>query len=134
MTEDKNKWIEAIAKLIKLTQDGKIKWFSYSEAESLKKFPDDRIESSFFCTYKEKNLRIYKRLFKRHVPEFMGKFFPLGKDGSVYSTQTILEIFDNNDQTLWSFPKESILDDLLAAVLYQVSGIKYFLDDILKEE
>jgi hypothetical protein len=71
MAEEKNKWIDAITKLTKLTQEGKLKWSSASSTDVL--VSDDvqqveEVEAVFTATHKDKRLRLYKKRFKVEEP------------------------------------------------------------------
>lgn len=137
MTEEKSKWIEAVAKMIKLTQNGKIKWESEEPDTVPKKGEDDRIESVFVAIYKEKTLRIYRRRYKRiTINDAIASITGTGKVARppLWDYSVVLELIKAYDQPVWAFPKEDILKDLLSAVQYQVSGVKEFLDEILIED
>ena len=146
MTEEKNKWIEAISKLIKLTQEGKLEWRAPLEMEFPESKTDTDIEniySIFITTYKNKSLRIYKRKFLVRgfglTSKKLRDLYAFSKsldspNEAEWHAKVILEMIDINGKALWTFPDEKILNDLLIAVEYQVSGVKEFLTAILSEE
>ena len=122
------RFLEAIAKLIELTQTGKLRWDAYPPDETLKVYPDDRLSTVFETNYQGKKLRLYRRTFSpRGAPMFdaiIGK-----KD---WQSVVILEFLAENGAVLWRFPTMPILDDLLSAVQYQTAGVDEFIDTLLK--
>lgn len=138
MAEEENKWIEAISKLIKLTQKGKLEWKTASGMEFPEsKTDNEKIYSVFVTTYNDKNLRIYKRTYLTRVRTLRSALqLGLGprETEDKWVTKVILEIVNDIWKAAWTFPDEEIQDDLLAAVEYQVAGVKEFLEDIFSEE
>ena len=136
MSEKQNKWVEAITKLIKQTQEGRIKWLPGKHDKESGR-DDLRIESVFITNYKNKTLRLYKYSYKVEVPGLFDNI------ANVYSNMTrkypywtssiALEFISDDGKSLWTFPDTNALNDLLGAVRYQVAGVDEFLDDILQE-
>lgn len=143
MSEEKNKWIDAAAKMIKLTQDGTLKWEAVKPSVSLKKQSDDTVDIAFQTTYKDKKLRLYKRIYKDYRPVSkpsptaftIPQLFGVEREmESYWATEVNLEFLSSEGLTLWTYPKVNILSDLLSAVQYQVAGVKDFLNDLLSDE
>jgi hypothetical protein len=132
MPNEKNKWIDAVAKMIKLTQDGTLLWTAEPASESMKHDPDDRIMVVFRGSYKGTYLRLYRRTYKTTHPA-MGILGALGSEETNWRSQVILDLVDRTGLILWTYPQVSPLDDLLSAVQYQAAGVKDFLDDLLSD-
>jgi hypothetical protein len=136
MSEKQNKWVEAITKLIKYTQEGKIKWLPGSHDKEIGR-DDLRMESVFITKYKDSTLRLYKYSFKVEEPGLLDSFstvFSIKKLTYPYWTSSIaLEFIGENGKNLWTFPSNNALNDLLEAVRYQVAGVDDFLNDILQD-
>jgi hypothetical protein len=136
MAEEISKWIDAVTRLTKLTQEGKLEWFSASSDGLLVNDDVQTIESVFTAKYRDKRLRLYKKRFKVEEPPYYAAV--IGTVGvrkyPYWAAQVYLELIDAFGHVLWTFPEVSALRDLLAAVKYQVSGVKDLLDDLLKEE
>jgi hypothetical protein len=141
MTDEKNRWLEAVAQMIKLTQEGKLTWGPSRSFAGINR-PDDETFSAIFVTnYKGKNIRIYKRTFKDQRlkrPSLSGSaitvldlFNQNPEMEAFWNTEVIMEFTDQVGNTLWTFPPISALSDLLSTIQYQVAGVKGFLDDIL---
>ncbi len=138
--------VDAIAKLIKLTQDGKIAWISQPTDEVFKQFPDEEIGPVFGTIYAGKQLRIYRRRYKYKPSRspsrvnFAASFWLPGRIRlqdpmpGTWMTETILEIIDDQGVALWTFPNHSMLSDLFSAVQYAAAGVKEFFADVLNEE
>lgn len=125
------RFVEAIAKLIELTQSGKLSWKAYPPNEALKVYPDDRLSTIFETEYQGKKLRLYRRTFKiRDVSPMLEAIIGKQKD---WQSIVILEFLAKNGAVLWRFPAMPILDDLLSAVQYQVAGVDEFVDTLLNE-
>ena len=123
------RFVEAVAKLIELTQLGKLHWKAYSPDETLKVYPDDRLSTVFETNYQGRKLRVYRRTFKLRDATPMVEVFIGKKD---WQSVVILEFLAENNAVLWRFPTMPILDDLLSAVQYQVAGVDEFIDALLK--
>jgi hypothetical protein len=126
-----NKWLNAISKLVELTQDGKLEWKFSAPSEGLERsFPNDRIAGVFTTKYKGRNLRLYERHFQLSSYQYLDDRIIGGEWGS----EITLEMYDVfSDAPLWAFPYADILRDLLSAVQYQVAGVKDFVNEILEE-
>jgi hypothetical protein len=113
MPDETKQWIDAIAKLTRLTQEGSLVWSATRDAPGAR-------GATFYAEYKGKPMRLY-----RSIRPMFGGF---GGDREVM----ILEFVDASGNSLWAFPETPAIDDLYEAVKYQVAGVQSFLDDILK--
>lgn len=135
MAEVTNKWIDAVTKLTKLTQDGELTWSSLPSDSVLVSDDVQQIDSVFKAFHGHKRLRLYRKRFKveANLSLLSGvDLFP--RKYPYWASQVYLEIVDEYGNSLWTFPKVTGLSDLLAAVKYQVSGVKEFLEDLLGED
>ena len=123
------RFVEAIAKLIELTQAGKLRWDAYPPDETLKVYPDERLSTVFETDYQGKKLRLYRRTFK---PRDVAPMFDAIIGKKDWQSVVILEFLAENGAVLWRFPTMPILDDLLSAVQYQAAGVDEFIDTLLK--
>jgi hypothetical protein len=114
-----DQWVEAVAKLTKLTQDGELVWNaeSLSDAEGV-------IGPTYKAWYGDKILRLQMRgvMAKKRSWE-----------GEGWQELPMLEFVDSNDKTLWTFPTLDAIQHLYGAVQYQTAGVRDFLDDLLKQ-
>ena len=127
MKKEKDKWIEVIAKLTKLTQDNILEWQISEIPKALQGFKDVRIDVVYFSIYKGKRLRIYKKKEKETIAVGFNRFETL------WETSTILDFTDDNGVSLWTFPQVEGLNNLLNAVKFQVTGVKDFLKDLMED-
>jgi hypothetical protein len=118
MTTANDKLIDAVVRLIKGTQEGKITW-KVKKQPVLPFLEHDVNEPDIVYEAEYKNRRL--RLF-----EVNNRFSA--------DRHTILKIIDENGTTLWLFPEVSGLDDLLSSVRYQTADVKKFLDDIMEDD
>lgn len=145
MADEKNKWIEATAKMIELTQNGKIKWVAEKPFRTLNTDESAIVGTVFHTTYKDKRIRIYERQFidirdaRSLEPESylnlnMRNLFFSPKKEKFINSEVVMEFVDEYHNKIWSFPSVSTLIDLLSAVRFQVSGAKDFIDDITSDD
>jgi hypothetical protein len=122
--KEKNRWVDAVTRMIELTQQGKLPWsVEYLPAPD----EDDKQIVAFQSLYKDKLIRLYKKTVRvQHDRETM---FPR----STWTTKVFLEFINADGETLWTFPEVDALSDLLSAVQYQVAGVADFLDEIFNE-
>lgn len=134
MTEQMNRWIDAVVKLNKLTQSGELKWTAEIPTSDLHKHPDDRIDAAYSAQYADKELRLYRRTYKEYQAAV--GFEALLRKSSVafrWTTEIRLEFVGQEGMTLWAFPRVGPLKDLLSSAEYQAAGVKDFLDTVLGE-
>lgn len=132
MTQKKDKFVEAVTKLIKLTQEGEIEWRSANLVRD-----DIKVESVFKAEYKDRLLRIYKYVYKVEKPSpvlISHRIFAHKEEYPYWETSVTLELIERNGLSLWKFPYTNALYDLLQAVQYQVAGVDEFLDEIIIDE
>ena len=141
VSEERNRWIDAVARMIKLTQDGTLEWEAMKPADSLKQEPDDIIDVIFQTTYRDKLLRLYKRTYIGHRPVSkpfgadLASLLGVKRETEPYrATEVILDFVSNDGLPLWTYPNVAALSDLLSAVQYQVAGVKDFLNELLSDE
>ncbi|MEK6299240.1 MAG: hypothetical protein AABO41_00835 [Acidobacteriota bacterium] len=137
MTSEKEKLIEVIVKLIRETQEGKIRWDIKEPPASLKLDVDAAVDLAYETEYKGKRLRLYKEnyvvergLIQRDpiLDNLLGTKYPH------WAANIMLEITDEKGKTLWTFPDVNGLDDLLDSVEYQAAGVSDFLDEIVSDK
>jgi hypothetical protein len=130
MSTEKNKWVDAVAKLIQLTQEGELKWTIDEPPTFFSKRPNARVEVVFVAKYGEKSLRLYERRFQEEFIDFdESEMRPVPK--VEWRKAVVLEFIDANGNGLWAFPSVEALNDLMSAVQYQVAGVKDFLTELL---
>lgn len=135
MSEDKEKWTRRVAKLIKLTREGQLKWQRSATPEHLKLPTTVILDGPVYTSqHKDQNLRIYKTKVLTDVvdnPFALGDLFrPKNK---AWVEAVSLDITDDHGLTLLHFPQVSALKDLYSAVIYQVTNVQEFLDELLTE-
>lgn len=138
MSEVVDKNIEAIGKLIFLTQKGKVQWSSEEPSVVRGLASDDVISSVFGCRYNETQLRIYLRRYKGDVPRTLGLLpswaVEVKHSEMRWYSEIVLEVVDDYGNSIWQFPKENILRDLLEAVKYKTSDAHGVIESLLKEQ
>lgn len=134
MQEQKDKNIEAIAKIISLTREDRLTWRSVDISEVQNNNSDDEISSVFVTTYKNKILRVYQRKYKGPTLASKIRMFVDAKESQMtWYSEIVLELVNHSGHSLWSFPKEDILKDLLKVIKYKVSGADELINSLLNE-
>ena len=118
MPTDSDKWVQAIAKLTELTQQGKLEW-EIQEDES----NTSVVGPSYFAEHQGKILRLRRVKVEYEV-------------GYSYETgyEVNLEFVDLDKQSLWTFPDTAGLWELYSAARYGTAGVSDFLDSLLDED
>jgi hypothetical protein len=137
--ESKNQLVEAIAKLIELTQSGRLKWERADTAGLTSDAETRKTEQIFSTVYRDQKLRIYRLSTLQERPAQFSAFVAtsLINKPSIeryWAQRVVLQFLDADGKATWSFPKNDALDDLLTAVQYQTAGVNKFLDALLAEE
>lgn len=137
MEESSDRELEAILKLIKLTQDGTLKWEAAMPWGDLVENEATQYSSVFSCDYGDKLLRMFTE--KKRIDKPSGLFQHLmdsqylngDRKYPYWAEKVVLEITNQNGQSLWRFPYKSAIGDLFSAAKYQVAGVKDLLDSLL---
>lgn len=145
MEESKDRELEAILNLIKLTQDGVVKWKATKPWGELVESESTKFMNVMFCEYKGKWLRLFveKRLIDK--PTDLGAYSTrnslasllnpeLNQSHPYWREKEVLEISCSNGQSLWRFPYKPAIKDLLEAAKYQAAGVKDVLDSLLQPQ
>ena len=118
MADESNKWIDAVAKLIQLTQEGTLQWSIDRNASGLSKTPDDKIDFVYSAVYHNRKMRVFKRVFKdvRRAQRTLEDMFSikgvLGADlENFWNSEVVLELLTDEGWAVGSFPKVDILAD-----------------------
>jgi hypothetical protein len=130
--------LQAMLKLIELTQTGIIEWEVSKPWGDLKENDDTQYSSVFVATYAAKKLRLFRRSRRIDRPSMYDiasavavNLFDREKKYPYWQTDVVLQVTDNSGASLWEFPNKSALHDLLAAVRKQASGVDELIDDLL---
>ena len=136
MPTESDKWTEVVAKLKARTQDGTLKW----TARAPNKERERDVGPNFFADFKGRSLRLHKVLVTHHYAVTSGGFgtknifrFTPGVE-TKEEEEVRLEIVDDTDNLLWTFPKTAATKDLYTAVCYQAAGVRDFLNSILDDD
>lgn len=142
MASDKDRFIALVAKLLELTQDGKIKWDATRPRASLTNDPDLAVDVVYTTHHQRKRLGLYQIKRRYEAPPkgslsaiisgYSGYYRNiLGTPPPKWQLDHILELIDDSGNCLWTFPSVSGLGDLFSAVQFQAAGVSEFLDDVL---
>lgn len=136
MTDILDKKIEAMEKILLLTNEGKLKWRSIETNKIKKLSQDDIISQSFISNYKDKNFRIYLRKYRKDLSNsgFI-RNAPTEKERPerFWFSEVVLELADEKGSSVWQFPKDRIIEDILTAVKYTTSGAHEVIQSLLRE-
>lgn len=129
--------LEAVVKLIQLTQKGELEWRSDKPDESMMLGERDTVGPVYTTDYKGRTLQVYRRawvdplaggaLAKRNTWGQFGALTP-----PELNEQTVLRLA-TPEGGFWTFPQNSALNDLMNAVAFKVTDANGFLDEILNE-
>jgi hypothetical protein len=103
MANEKNKWIDAVAKLVTLTQERKLLWRSAG-------YGSYGLEAD----YAGKTLKLQT----------------VNDDGMTFSR---LQLQEPGSGEVWDFPSSDATEHLMEAARYQVVGVGEFLDELLNK-
>lgn len=137
LKKEKTKWVDAVTRMIELTQQGSIRW-EQTEPYGMSA-TENRTSAVFRASYKGKTVRLYERKVQERQRVFdeestsLNSLFNQRKYQNVWVSDVVLEFIDGNGATIWAFPRVSALRDLLAAVQYQVAGVNEFIDGLFEE-
>ncbi len=144
MSEPKERELEAILKLIELTQDGRLTWKATAPWGELVDTESRKIASVYTCDYEGRQLRIYIERVRVDKPSGLDALISTKPVDTIFGmpsvmfpywdATTILEITDQKGRSLWRFPTKPALRELMAAVKYNVAGVKDLIDKLLEDK
>ena len=130
---DDDDWVRAVASLIRLTEQGKLKWKSELGPRSLQREPEKHVDVVFTTEFEGKKLRLYIEttrvddeipllnvvgIFKRKYP--------------YWTEEAVLELGDQSEHGWYTFPHSEAVEELLDSVKYHVFGVDDFLNTVLE--
>ncbi|MFN2455132.1 MAG: hypothetical protein ABR577_13015 [Pyrinomonadaceae bacterium] len=131
--KDKNRWVDAVTRMIELTQQGKMRWDTVEPQGALAQ-DENRISPVFQTIYNGKGLRVYhKKVRVKSLGTGLVAYAPSIKSKPLFRRVGVLEFVNNEGAPLWKFPHVDALADLVTAVEYQVAGVNEFLNDLFSE-
>jgi hypothetical protein len=120
------KYVYAVGKLNRFTQENKIKWKKLQPPNSLTLGTDNVITDFYCANYEKKTIGIYKESNKTYLSDRRYDF--------IWDSRIALALFDKNWEETWRFPIVEGLTELLDSVKYQLSDIESFIDMILHQD
>ncbi|NQT62710.1 MAG: hypothetical protein HQ556_07105 [Candidatus Marinimicrobia bacterium] len=150
MSTTKDKYVDMVVELTRLTQKEELIWKRHYPRESLNIDNEKRVDSIFVTEFENEDDEVtYLGLYELHF-----YYIPIIQQGHAsgsvfYNTQAItnveiekaqwkkmivLEILDNNfDSCLWKFPSVRGLRDLYVEVQRQDSSVDSFVNSVLEK-
>lgn len=137
MNNTPDKQLEAIGKIISLTRNDFLKWQHINPNEVLRKSDEDIIKSSYIVEYKDQTIRIYHRRYKASAIFNPFKVLFTNEKSTAndmrWYSEIVLDITNQNGESLWEFPREEILNDLLKIIKFKTSGADELINNLLNE-
>jgi hypothetical protein len=124
MTDEKDKWVQAVAKLNRLTQEGTLKWVRMEPPQQLTQGTHSVIVEFYTTTYQGRNLAIYLLRYRNYYNE----------EDYEWSAEPRLVVCTPTWEPEWPFPEVAGIHELFSSVRFQVADVTTLLDDILKRD
>ena len=140
MEESVDRELEAILNLVKLTQDGTVKWHTAKPWGDLIQDETTKYTNVMHCEFKDKWLRLFIEKHRVDKPKhntlaelaLSNIYYNQDRAYPYWAEWVVLEISNSAGQSLWRFPSKPATKDLLDAAKYQVAGVKDVLDSLLQ--
>src|SRR6266487_5806548 len=95
MAEPKDRELDAILKLVKLTQEGTLKWRAGKPWGDLSETDDRKFEGVFTCEYEGRRLRLYVESIRKVEPSLSEfSLFGTKRTYPYWERELVLEITD----------------------------------------
>lgn len=120
--ETRNKYIEVVVKLKRLTVEDQIIWKKIAPPSKMEQFDDVKYYDFYSTMYLDKNLGIYRARYKTFNVLFRDK---------KWDVVTRLSFFTSDWDLEWTFPDLSAIDDLYSTVQYKTANVSDFVDKVL---
>jgi hypothetical protein len=113
-----------VARLLQLTQEGRIEWVREKPPAHLRHAHDEAIEAVYTTTHSGRRLRLFEPAEDYWLDE---------ADDSI-DRRVVLELVDAEGYSEWQFPRVPGIAELYDAVRFSTSNVKGFIEDFLAEE
>ena len=118
------KLIKAVSKLIRLTQEKKLKWEKMNPPSDLFEGTDSVVPYFYGVRHKENNLGLYEIRFKAVDPN---------TENIYWADDVVLSVFAEDWTRVWDFPEKSAVYDLLRSIRYQIADVDGLIDSLLND-
>lgn len=120
-TEDK--WIQFVARLIRLTQERKLVWKQLEPPHAVAAGSADVIPVFFVTEVKGKILALYERRFRYYFDE----------DDWAWSAKPVLSLLASDGSEVFEFPEKPVTRQLYEEVSRRVADVDSLIDEVLQE-
>lgn len=115
-----------VAKLNRLTQEGKLRWKLMKPPSSLTSGSSSQVPAFFQCELRGKIVGIYEERYQSYSSE---------TDEWYWASGITLALFDAEGHQIWEFPSDlEGLQDLWKAVRYRSADVDKYLDAVLSAD
>ncbi|VGO14622.1 hypothetical protein PDESU_03187 [Pontiella desulfatans] len=122
---DKQRDFETVVKRInRLTQEGKLEWKTVPANLEYFAGADRKVEVFYYTSFNGRQLRLYKETTKIYHDEVRFTWEDFAE----------LEFIDDEERTLWEFPRCAAIWDLLETVSYQLADVDAAIDEIMSDD
>jgi len=128
LADDEGDWVRAVASLIRLTEEGKMRWKSGRPPQSLR---DRQVDVVFTAEYEGKRLRLHRETTKVEEPDALSIFWTPKRVYPYWIEEVVLELGDKAEEGWYTIPETEAARELLESVKYQVYGVDDFLSKVL---
>jgi len=125
MANDSGRLVKFVAKLNRMTQEGRMKWELYDPPAELISGTSDKFPFFWGAKVDDKNLGLYVRRYLAYDPE------PGAPD---WDEQTVLAFCANDWTPIWEFPRTAGIGELRDSIERRYVEADSFIDKILAEE
>lgn len=121
---DQEKWVEALARLTRKTQEGEIKWQSIPASQMLIG-PSTDVDKAFETTFREQRIRAYHT----HRHQTLLHSILLGRPRD----WIVIEFLDTSGNPVYRPPVLDGAKDLFFAIEHQAAPVGDFIDALLRD-
>lgn len=120
MPVEKTNWDEVVSKLIRMTENGQLRWSVDPRLNGLR---EGVVGRAYAASFHERVIAIYEIRYKSYRDE----------DTWDWDTGVVVEFIDNDANSEWQLPSSPKFWKLLDVVKFQVAGVDKLLKELLAE-
>jgi len=124
MADETGRLVKFVAKLNRMTQEGRIKWELYNPPEDLTSGTSDKFPYFWGAKVDDQYLGLYVRRFQDYGPE---------NDEAYWTEQTVLAFCAADWTPVWEFPRTAGIHELRNSVERRYVEADSFIDKFLAE-
>jgi hypothetical protein len=125
MADETGRLVKFVAKLNRMTQEGRMEWELYNPPADLISGTSDKFPFFWGTKIDDKNLGLYVRRYQEYDPQY---------EDNYWTEQTVLAFCADDWTPIWEFPRTAGIQELRNSIERRYVQADSFIDKFLAED